>query len=306
MVTRLWVADHSRFLSLASIPAYEHRVHSSCLSSSFSERPTSRCCTPTSQHPLVTLLHHVPANTRLSSSATDFSCHVQASTLLETVELTQSNTPKPIIEKRPLVASPPNRRRAAAGRRMPKVRDGARNRNRGVVVLCLHDDGDNDREASTSGAAIKPAASSRGSSVRRAGAAVHDIGVGVGVSAGVGEDQQQPEVGEHPRKRLLPVESLAHPSNQSLSRKRNKAHPPTQPRSLHTAAGAFRGSRSKGESSWLALRRALHERYRDSEEHGAAEKAAAEAAENGRGGRAGSSKVGRGDCGGEVMSPGIR
>ncbi|CAM9198216.1 unnamed protein product, partial [Ectocarpus sp. 13 AM-2016] len=209
--------------------------------------------------------------------------------------------------RRPLVASPPNRRRAAAGRRMPKVRDGARNRNGGVVVLCLHDDDDDDdREASTSVAAIKPAVSSRGSSVRRAGAAVHDIGVGVGVRAGVREDQQQPEVGEHPRKRLLPVESLAHTSNEGLSRKINKAPPPPQPRSLHTAAGAFRGSRSKGESSWLALRRALHERYRDSEEHGAAEKAAAEAAEHGHGGRAGSSKVGRGGCGGEMMSPGIR
>ncbi|CAN0260853.1 unnamed protein product, partial [Ectocarpus sp. 12 AP-2014] len=208
--------------------------------------------------------------------------------------------------RRPLVASPPNRRRAAAGRRMPKVRDGARNRNGGVVVLCLHDDDDDDQEASTSGAAIRRAACSRGSSVRRAGAAVRDIGVGVGVSAGVGEDQQQPEGGEHPRKRLLPVESLAHPSNGSLSRKRNKAPPPPQPRSLHTAAGAFCGSRSKGESSWLALRRALHERYRDSEEHGAAEKAAAEAAEHGHGGREGSSKVGRGGCGGEVMSPGIR
>ncbi|CAB1120076.1 unnamed protein product [Ectocarpus sp. CCAP 1310/34] len=192
--------------------------------------------------------------------------------------------------RRPLVASPPNRRRTAAGRRMPKVRHGARNRNGGVVVLCLHND-DNDREAFTSGAAIKPAASSLGSSVRR---------------AGVREDQQKAEDGEHLRKRLLPVASLAHPSNESLSRKRNKAPPPPQPRSLHTAAGAFRGSRSKGESSWLALRRALHERYRDSEEHGAAEQAAAEAAEHGRGGRAGSSKVGRGGCGGEVMSPGIR
>ncbi|CAN0480055.1 unnamed protein product, partial [Ectocarpus sp. 8 AP-2014] len=208
--------------------------------------------------------------------------------------------------RRPLVTSPPNRRRAAAGRRMPKLRDGARNRNGGIVVLCLHDDDDNDQEAFTSGAAVKPAASSRGSSVRRAGAADHDIGVGVGASAGVGEDQRQPEVGEHRRKRLLPVESLAHPSNESLSRKRNKAPPPPQPRSLHTAAGAFRGSRSKGESSWLALRRALHERYRDSEEHGAAEKAAAEAAEHGSGGRAGSSKFGRGGCGGEAMSPGIR
>ncbi|CBN75167.1 similar to coiled-coil domain containing 111 [Ectocarpus siliculosus] len=208
--------------------------------------------------------------------------------------------------RRPLVASPPNRRRAAAGRRRPKVRDGARNRNGRVVVLRLHDDDDNDREAPTSGAAISPAASSRGSSVRRARAAVHDIGVGVGVCAGVGEDQQQPEVGEHPRKRLLPVESLAHPSNESLSGKRNKALPPPQPRSLHTAAGVFRGSRSKGESSWLALRQALHERYRDSVEHGAAEQTAAEAAEHGRGGRAGSSKGGRGGCGGEVMSPGIR
>lgn len=188
---------------------------------------------------------------------------------------------------------------------MPKVRDGARNRNGEVVVLCLDDD-DNDGEASTSGAAIKSAASSRGSSVRRAGAAIPDIGIGVDASVGVGEGQQQPELGEHPRQRLLPVESRGHPSDESLSRKRNKASPPPQPRSLHTATGAFRGSRSRGESSWLALRRALHERYRDSEEHEAAEQAAADAAEHGRGGRAGSSKGGRGGCGGEVMSPGIR
>ncbi|CAM9146110.1 unnamed protein product [Ectocarpus fasciculatus] len=207
--------------------------------------------------------------------------------------------------RRPLVASPPNRRRSAAGRRMPKVRDGARNRNGGVVVLRLDDD-DNDRESSTSGAAVKPAASSRGSNVRRAGAAVHRIGVGVGGSAGVGEGQQHPELGEHPGKRLLPTEIGGHPSYECLSRKRTKVSPPPQPRSLHTAAGALGASNSKGESSWLALRRALHERYRDSEEHGAAEQAAAEAAEHGRGGRGGSSKGGRGGCGGEVMSPGVR
>lgn len=74
-----------------------------------------------------------------------------------------------------------------------------------------------------------------------------------------------------------------------------------------------RGSGKRGKttppppSSWLSLRRALHERYRDSEEHRAAEQTEAEAAERGRRSWGGPGpNGGRGGWGGEVMYPGLR
>lgn len=55
---------------------------------------------------------------------------------------------------------------------------------------------------------------------------------------------------------------------------------------------------SNTERSWLALRKALHESYRDFEETGVAEQTAAEA-------RRGSGSRGAG-WGGEVLAPGLR
>lgn len=52
------------------------------------------------------------------------------------------------------------------------------------------------------------------------------------------------------------------------------------------------------EGSWLTLRKALHERYRDFQENGAAEQAASEADR-------GSESKGSG-WGGEVLLPGLR
>lgn len=58
------------------------------------------------------------------------------------------------------------------------------------------------------------------------------------------------------------------------------------------------GAVSNTERSWLALRRALHEGYRDFEETGVAEQTAAEA-------RRGSGSRGAG-WGGELLTPGLR
>lgn len=90
------------------------------------------------------------------------------------------------------------------------------------------------------------------------------------------------------------------------SEKRGKLclpRPPPLPPSLQATA---QSSKTKGAASWLALRRALHDRYRDSEEHRAAEQTAAGATERGWSSGGSGSKGGRGGWGGEVMSPGLR
>ena len=191
---------------------------------------------------------------------------------------------------RPLVVSPPNRRRAAAGRRRPKVRGGSRNGSRGSVVLRLDHDNDDESDlrvwsSSSCGAAAMPgtgkldAVSANQRTRPTRGGDAGGGGVGGGVH---GEHEGNPE--ERSKKRPLAGEG---------PRKRGKMTPPPPPPPL--------------PSSWLALRKALHERYRDSEEHKAAEQTEAEAAERGRRGWGGSGSNGRrGGWGGEVMLPGLR
>lgn len=87
----------------------------------------------------------------------------------------------------------------------------------------------------------------------------------------------------------------AHPQKQALAAK--GAGLGEAPRSGPLPARPPIGSSQAG-SSWQALRRVLHERYRDYEERGAAEDSAVEAARRGRG------RGGGGD--GEVLSPGLR
>lgn len=193
-------------------------------------------------------------------------------------------------EPRPLVASPPNRRRSSAGRRRPKVRDGSRNGTRGSVVLRLDHDNDDDGDAGGSGSrhgVIAAAeieelgAVSADQRIRptRVGDACGPGGGGGGSGRGGAERQHEGSLEERSKKRPLAAGG---------SRKRGRTTPPPP-------------------SSWLALRRALHERYRDSEEHRAAEQTEAEAAEKGRRGWGGSGpNGGRGGWGGEVMSPGLR
>lgn len=185
-------------------------------------------------------------------------------------------------EFRPLVVSPPNRRRSAAGRRRPKVRDGSRNGSGGSVVLRLDHDSDDEGDrrvlscsnggATTRAGIDKLGAVAAGQCTMRIGGG--DVGSGVGCGGGAGgggEHEGRPE--ERLKKRPLAAGG---------SRKRSKTTPPPPP---------------PPSSSWLALRRALHERYRDSEEHKAAEQTEADA----RG-----TNGGRGGWGGEVMSPGLR
>lgn len=90
------------------------------------------------------------------------------------------------------------------------------------------------------------------------------------------------------------------------SGKRGKLSPSPRARPLPSLQATAQSSETKGAASWLALRRALHERYRDSEEHRAAEHTAADASERGWGLGGSGSKGGNGGWGGEVMSPGLR
>lgn len=187
------------------------------------------------------------------------------------------------------MVSPPNRRRAAAGRRRPRVRDGSRNGSRGSAVLCLDSDNDGEGDgrfssSSNNGATARAVvekldAVSADQHIRPFHSGVD--GRGDGDRGAEGEHEGRPE--ERSKKRPLDGGGF---------RKRGKTTPPPPP---------------PPPSSWLALRTALHERYRDSEEHKAAEQTETEAAERGRCGRGGSgSNRGCGGWGGEIMCPGLR
>lgn len=169
-----------------------------------------------------------------------------------------------VTSERPLVASPENRRRAGAGRRRPNPRDGSTKR---CVVLSLDgpDGGDNgDGKAEQGG----------GGADKR--------------SRGAGEEEGPSR--RRSRKRPLggSGESL---TGWSEGGKANPASPPPPPLPQRRVGG-------KVEGSWLTLRKALHERYRDFQENGAAEQAASEADR-------GSGSKGSG-WGGEVLLPGLR
>eukprot|EP00752_Nemacystus_decipiens_P006895 g6193.t1 len=192
--------------------------------------------------------------------------------------------------RRPLVASPSNRRRSAAGRRKPKVRDGSRNGSRGSVVL--HLDHDNKDEGGGRVSGVGKLGATAAEEIGELGAVSanqrvrtiddNDADVRGGGGGGWGEGEHEGRIEAHSKKRPLAAGG---------SRKRGKTTPPPPP----------------PPSSWLALRRALHERYRDSEEHRAAEQTEAEAAERERHGWGGSGTNGaRGGRGGEVMYPGLR
>eukprot|EP00903_Cladosiphon_okamuranus_P013714 g12770.t1 len=191
--------------------------------------------------------------------------------------------------RRPLVVSPPNRRSAAAGRRRPKVRDGSRNGSRGSVVLRLDNDNDDEggervssrrNSGDTASAGVKKLDTvSADRRIRSAHGGVDGGGGGVG-----GQDwEHKGRTEDRSRKR---------PLDGGGSRKTGKTAPPPPP---------------PLPSSWPARRRALHERYRDSEEHKAAEQTEAEGAERRRCRRGGSGPSrGQSGWGGELMCPGLR
>lgn len=106
------------------------------------------------------------------------------------------------------------------------------------------------------------------------------------------------------RKRPLGVGRYGDHPMDAGSGKRGKPSPPRE--SSPSLQATAQNSKTKGVTSWLALRRALHERYRDSEEHRAAEQTAADATERGWGLGGLRSKGGRGGWEGDEMSPGLR
>lgn len=160
----------------------------------------------------------------------------------------------------------------------------------------LHlDDGDSDgNDDGTHGDGEELAVGARGGKVTAHESNNGSASVPGGGGGGGGIDDT---LEERPKKRLLPAENSGHhPTKGAVFGKSGKFTPPPPPR---------RSLQTKGESSWLALRKALHERYRDCEERGAAEQAAAEALERGRGGGSWSNG-GNASSAGETISPGLR
>lgn len=146
------------------------------------------------------------------------------------------------------MVSPPNHRRAAAGRRRPNVRNIPRN---GPVLLALagRGSGNNHGDANPGYAQRTGGKSAGGSGMKRSRVVDKDLGG-----------------------------------------KRRQETPPARP-----------GLGKQAESSWLALRLALHERYREFQEDGAAQASAAEAI-----GRAGTGGGNAGGGHGELLAPGLR
>lgn len=147
------------------------------------------------------------------------------------------------------MVSPPNRRRAAAGRRQPKVRNIPHT---GPVLLAL---GDCD-------------------SSKDHGDANPEYTKKLGGKSPVGRGMKRPRVD---------TKDSAEKRGQEASSSRSP------------------GLGKQAEISWLALRLALHERYREFQEDGAAQASAAEAIE-----RAGTGTANTKGDHGELLSPGLR
>lgn len=175
---------------------------------------------------------------------------------------------------------------------MPKVRDRSRKRASGPVVLHLDDDDGNGDDAPGVGEEL-----AGGERAGRATVSKLSSLEQTRIQGGGGDGGGSYALEERPKKRpLLAEDSKRFSAENGGSGKDGKFTPSPPPR---------RSLQTKGESSWLALRKALHERYRYCEERGAAEQAAAQAFEQGRGGGLGLNG-GNGNSAGEIFSTGLR